>query len=301
MNFVERIKAGDVRATARFITLVEKREPESIKTIKEIYPQCGRAYLIGITGPTGVGKSCLVTALVKEFREADKSVGVLAVDPTSPFSGGALLGDRARMIDLSSDRKVFIRSLASRGAMGGLSAAVNDAVDILDVAGKEVILIETVGIGQGEVDIARLAHTVLLVLVPGYGDTLQAMKAGIMEIADVFVINKSDKPGADETMAELSAVQHFQSNRDEEDRWMIPIVKTSTLIGAGIDDLASSVSKHFGFLKEKNLLPRKNRERRTRQFLDILTQRAFVQVSGQAYDLVLAPYQCLWLLLRTES
>jgi len=273
MNLVQKVKAGDVRAIARFITLIERREHGSIEAIKEIYSQCGRAHLIGITGPPGVGKSCLVTALVKEFRKADKSVGVLAVDPTSPFSGGALLGDRARMIELSSDRKVFIRSLASRGTMGGLSAAVNDAVDIMDVGGKEVILIETVGVGQGDVEIARLAHTVLLVLVPGYGDTLQAMKAGIMEIADVFVINKSDKPGADETMAEISAVQHFQSNRDEEDRWIVPIVKTSALTRAGIDDLASSVSKHFLFLNEKNLLSRKNRERRTRQFLDILTKR----------------------------
>jgi LAO/AO transport system kinase len=273
MNLVEKIKTGDVRSIARFITLIEKRDSESIEAIKKIYPQCGRAHLIGITGPPGVGKSCLVAALIRKLRQENRSVGVLAVDPTSPFSGGALLGDRARMMEISGDKEIFIRSLASRGAKGGLSAAVNDAADILDVSGKDVILIETVGVGQGEVDIARLAHTVLLVLMPGYGDTLQAMKAGIMEIADFFVVNKSDKPGADETVAELTTVQNFQPNRGNGDRWAIPIVKTSAVTGAGIDDLVSSIFKHYQFIRDRSLLTQKNKERRTRQFLDILTQR----------------------------
>jgi LAO/AO transport system kinase len=177
------------------------------------------------------------------------------------------------MIDLSGDREVFIRSLASRGASGGLSAAVNDAADIMDVFGKDVILIETVGVGQGEVGIARLAHTVLLVLMPGYGDTLQALKAGIMEIADIFVVNKSDKPGSDQTVAELSAVQGFKSEVMNEEQWKVPIVKTSSLKGEGIGDLVLAVDKHAEFLKAHQLFAEKSRERRTREFLDILTRQ----------------------------
>ena len=273
MNLVQEIKAGDVRSIARLITMVERREPEAIETMKQIYPQCGRAHLIGITGPPGVGKSCLVSALISKFRQENKSVGVLAVDPSSPFSGGALLGDRARMIEFSGDKEVFIRSLASRGAQGGLSAAVNDAADILDFFGKDIILIETVGVGQGEVGIAKLAHTVLLVLMPGYGDTLQAMKAGIMEIADVFVVNKSDKPGADETVAELATVQNFQCAYAGNAKWKVPIIKTSIISGEGIDDLAATVSSHFQFSREHNFITQKHRDRRIRQFLDILTQR----------------------------
>jgi LAO/AO transport system kinase len=175
------------------------------------------------------------------------------------------------MIDLSGDKDVFIRSLASRGASGGLSAAVNDAADIMDVFGKDIILIETVGVGQGEIEIARLAHTVLLVLMPGYGDTLQALKAGIMEIADIFVVNKSDKPGADQTVAELSTVQEFRCHPDDGAHWEIPIAKTSALKGDGIAELADGIDKHFAFLKEHDLIKEKGKARRTKEFLDILT------------------------------
>ncbi|MFC1822912.1 methylmalonyl Co-A mutase-associated GTPase MeaB [Thermodesulfobacteriota bacterium] len=272
-QIIERIKGGDIRAMARLITRVEKREPDAVKVIKEIYSQCGKAHLVGITGPPGVGKSCLVSSLVRELRERGKSVGVLAVDPSSPFSGGALLGDRARMIDLSGDKDVFIRSLASRGASGGLSAAVNDAADIMDVFGKDIILIETVGVGQGEIEIARLAHTVLLVLMPGYGDTLQALKAGIMEIADIFVVNKSDKPGADQTVAELSTVQEFRGHQNDVAQWEIPITKTSALKGDGVPELADGVDQHYAFLNEHNLISEKGKARRTKEFLDILTQQ----------------------------
>jgi len=273
MDIIDKLKKRDVRTMARLITSIEKREPKAIKVIKEIYPQCGNAHLIGITGPPGVGKSCLVSALVTEFRKKNKSVGILAVDPSSPFSGGALLGDRARMIDLSGDKDIFIRSLASRGASGGLSAAVNDAADIMDVFGKDIILIETVGVGQGEVEIARLAHTVLLVLMPGYGDMLQALKAGIMEIADIFVVNKSDKPGADQTIAELATVQEFQCSHEEPEKWQVPITKTSSLIGKGVDDLHSDIVRHFEFLKKHDLLIEKGKARRKKEFLDILTQQ----------------------------
>jgi LAO/AO transport system kinase len=270
MDLVEKIKAGDVRSTARLISMVERREPEAVAVIKEIYAQCGRAHIIGLTGPPGVGKSCLVSALVGSFRKMGKSVGVLAVDPSSPFSGGALLGDRARMIDLTGDRDVFIRSLASRGAHGGLSSAVNDAADIMDVSGKDIVLIETVGVGQGEIEIARLAHTVILALMPGYGDTLQAMKAGIMEIADIMVVNKSDKPGADQTVAELSSVQNYKCDV-EGDHWKVPIVKTQALSKEGVDELAQETVNHYDYYKQRSAIGIKNRERRTTQFLDILT------------------------------
>lgn len=272
-GLVERAKAGEVRAIARLITLLEKRDPEAIDALKSVYPHCGRAHVIGVTGPPGMGKSCIISALIPRFRRKERTVGVLAVDPSSPFSGGALLGDRVRMIQQSGDSGVYIRSLASRGAAGGLSAAVNNAVDVLDMAGKDVILVETVGAGQGEIDIARLAHTVILVLMPGCGDTLQAMKAGLMEIGDILVVNKADRPGADETIAELSAIQPFEGVKERGDGWIPPIVKVSALTGQGFDDLEASIEKHVQFIRESDRLARRKRERRTQQFLDILTQR----------------------------
>ncbi|MCP4568597.1 MAG: methylmalonyl Co-A mutase-associated GTPase MeaB, partial [FCB group bacterium] len=273
MDIVEKIQSGDVRAAARLITKIEKRDPEAIEIIKEVYAKSGKSRLIGVTGPPGVGKSCLVAALVGKFRAKDMTVGVLAVDPSSPFSGGALLGDRARMSDHSSDSEVFIRSLASRGASGGLSAAVNDAADILNLFGKDIILIETVGVGQGEIDIARIAHTVLLVLMPGYGDTLQAMKAGIMEIADLFVVNKADKPGAEKTASELAGAHNFYCPSEAETIWAPPVVKTSATTKAGLDELVIEIFKHFQFLEDNNIITDKNRERRTKQFLDILSRQ----------------------------
>ncbi|MBW1850401.1 MAG: methylmalonyl Co-A mutase-associated GTPase MeaB [Deltaproteobacteria bacterium] len=272
MDIVAKIKAGDVRSIARLITLVERRDPEAVEVIKKIYSGCGNARVVGITGPPGVGKSCLVAAIVKKLRQKKLSVGVLAVDPSSSFSGGALLGDRVRMIDLSGDKEVFIRSLASRGALGGLSAAVNDAVDILDVSGKDIIIIETVGVGQGEIDIAALAHTVLLVLMPGYGDTLQAMKAGIMEIADILVVNKADKPGADQTVADLASVQNLSYAHVTDEIWYGPVIKTSALSGEGVDELVSAIFEHAKYL-EKNKISAGNSERRKKQFLDLLTQQ----------------------------
>ena len=269
MDTVDKIKAGDVRSIARLITQVENRDPDAVEVLKQVYSSCGNAVTVGITGPPGVGKSCLVAAVVKKFREQNMSVGILAVDPSSPFSGGALLGDRVRMIDLSADKEVFMRSLASRGTLGGLSAAVNDAVDILDASGKDIIIIETVGVGQGEIDIAGLAHTVLLVLMPGYGDTMQAMKAGVMEIADVLVVNKADKPGADTAVADLANVQH---SLETNDNWHSPVIKTCALSGEGVDELVSAVFEHREYLKKHNLTAGKS-ERRKKQFLDILTQQ----------------------------
>lgn len=270
-DIVKKIKEGHVRSIAKLITLVENHDPISVGVIKHVYPDCGKAHLVGVTGPPGVGKSSLIAALIREFRKRKKSVGVLAVDPSSPFSGGAFLGDRARMVELSGDKDVFIRSLASRGMAGGLSAAVNDAADILDVFGKEIVLIETVGAGQSEVDIAKIAHTVLVVLMPGYGDQIQALKAGMMEIADILVVNKADKEAADATATDLFVVQGLKSKRDGS--WAVPILKTSALSGEGIEELVEAISNHYRFIKEHDLLTKKNRERRTREFLDILTRQ----------------------------
>jgi LAO/AO transport system kinase len=269
---VEKIKAGDTRTVAKLITRVEQRDPGAIDIIKKIYPQTGRAHLIGITGAPGTGKSTLVAVLAREFRKRNKTVAVLAVDPSSPFSGGALLGDRARMSDLFGDKDVFIRSLATRGALGGLSAAVNDVTDILDVSGKDIILIETVGVGQVEIDIARLAQTVLLVLTPGYGDSLQAMKSGIMEIADIFVVNKADMPGADRAVNDLKGLQSMKGSKTIEHQWIPPIVKTDSLTATGVEQLTDELFKHFQFLQDHNFLCEKRSERRIEAFMDILIQ-----------------------------
>lgn len=268
------------RSISRLISLLERREPEGIEQIKGLYSKCGRAHVIGVTGPPGAGKSCLVAALIREFRKQDRTVGVLAVDPSSPFTGGAILGDRARMTGFSGDKEVFIRSFSARGARGGLAPVINDAVDVLDAFDKDVIIVETVGVGQVEVDIASIAHTVVLTLVPGYGDTLQAMKAGILEIGDVVVMNKSDQPGADSAINDLSFEMpinyggtEFQCANIKADHWVVPIVKASALKGDGLDNLVSVIFEHAAFLKRENIFGQLSRKRRSRQFLDILTQQ----------------------------
>ncbi len=273
MDQVKKITEGDILTIARLITRVEKNDPEAIEIIKEIYAKSGKTHIIGITGPPGAGKSCLVAALIKRFREEGKTVGAIAVDPTSPLTGGAFLGDRARMDELSGDEGVFIRSLASRGASGGLSEAVSDATDILDASGKDIVIIETVGVGQGEIEITKIAQTVVLVLVPGYGDTLQALKAGIMEVADIIVVNKGDLPGADSAFNDIHSMQKQINGEKNEKRRQVPILKTSAMQRTGIEELASEISIHYRFLKDNNILQTKNRERRTGQFLNILTRR----------------------------
>ncbi len=273
MDLVEKITKGDILTIARLISRVERNDPKAVKIIKDIYAKSGNSHLIGVTGPPGAGKSCLVAALTRQFRKEDKTVGVLAVDPSSPLTGGAFLGDRARMDDLTGDDGVFIRSLASRGSTGGLSEAVSDAADILDVSGKDNVIIETVGVGQGEIEVTKIAHTVILVLVPGYGDTLQALKAGIMEVADIIVVNKGDLPDADRTFNEIHSVQKYAECNENEKSWQVPIIKTSAIKGDGIEELSSAISSRYSFLKEVNALGNKNKERRTRQFLDILTRR----------------------------
>jgi LAO/AO transport system kinase len=257
-RLAEDIRAGKYRALARAISLVERDEPEIDKLLAEIYPSTGKARIIGITGSPGAGKSTLVAAMARHYRAAGKRVGIIAVDPTSPFTGGAILGDRIRMADLYTDRGVFIRSMATRGFLGGLAKATNDVVDILDASGFEVVLVETVGVGQDEVEVVRTVQTNVVILVPGMGDDIQAIKAGIMEIGDIFVVNKADRPGADKTVTEINMMMSLV---EEHGEWVPPIVKTVASKSEGIRELDGAIEKHYGYLEASGELVRRNRER----------------------------------------
>ena len=235
----ERVFAGDARGIARAISLIEDESPAGAELVRAIYPRTGRAYLVGVTGPPGAGKSTLVDRMTTELRKAGQTVGIVAVDPTSPFSGGAILGDRVRMGTHFGDEGVFIRSMATRGNLGGLARATSDVALVLDAAGKDIVIIETVGVGQDEVDIVRTADISIVVLVPGAGDEVQALKAGIMEIADIFVVNKADRDGADrlvQSVAGMLALQTFQPGD-----WRPPIVKTEATSGTGVPKLIAAI------------------------------------------------------------
>ncbi|MBW1766044.1 MAG: methylmalonyl Co-A mutase-associated GTPase MeaB [Deltaproteobacteria bacterium] len=247
---VEKVIAGDVRSVARLIRDIDDRMPEVRETLKELYAYTGRAYVIGITGAPGVGKSTLVDQMIRHLRKRDKTVGVLAVDPTSPFSGGAILGDRVRMQRHSMDEGVFIRSLATRGHFGGLTQSTRSAIDVLDAMGKDYIIVETVGVGQDEVDVVKNSHTTVIVVIPGMGDDIQAMKAGILEVGDIFLINKSDRDGADKTLSDLGFMIQMDQKKYGEGKWRPPILKAEAVFDKGVSEFMKEIENHRKYLAE---------------------------------------------------
>ena len=270
-ELVKRLLKGDRRAVAKLITLVENdSDTESAEVMHLLHPHTKKAYIVGVTGAPGSGKSTLVDRLTHQLRKMDKTVGVIAVDPTSPFTGGALLGDRIRMKDSSVDQGVFIRSMGTRGSLGGLSRATNNSIRILDAFGKDFVLVETVGAGQSEVDIVNSAYTSIVILVPGMGDEIQAIKAGILEIGDIFVVNKSDKEGADRTVMELEMMLDLNPDKSG---WMPPIIKTIASKGEGIGELLDSIECHREYLKSNNLLKKRQESRNEAELLDVLSYK----------------------------
>jgi LAO/AO transport system kinase len=330
MEIGKKIKAGDVRAASRLIRNIEDNIPEAKSTIKHIFPMTGNAHVVGITGSPGAGKSTLVDGLIEFTRKRDKTVGVLAVDPTSPFTGGAILGDRIRMQRHAEDPGVFVRSLATRGALGGLAKAVGDAIHVLDVMGKDFVLVETVGTGQQEVEIINHAHTVIVVLVPGMGDEIQAIKAGIMEIADVLVINKADRPGVENTERALRSTLELAHPTRRVFRhhgktmsvpttavnpslWMPPINKTIATEGKGIAEVVESITKHAAHLRQSGDWTARDRARLGSEmeallrealmdrFLESVSQVKYEEMIDKVIDRNISPYEAVNFLLNGKQ
>jgi LAO/AO transport system kinase len=264
---IDKLRSGDTRALARAISTVENREPGSSNLLKALFPHSGKARIIGLTGPPGAGKSTLVDHLARLYRKENRTVGIIAVDPTSPYTGGAILGDRIRMQEHFSDPGIYIRSMATRGSLGGLARTTADVATVLDASGRDLVMIETVGVGQDEVDIVRLADVTVVILVPGMGDDVQTIKAGIMEIADIFVINKSDHDGAERVEREIRALQSLAVRRDG---WTPPIVKTVASEGTGVKELAVAIAEYESYLQKENLALKKSAENWQERLVEML-------------------------------
>ena len=284
-SLVDRLRSGDARALARAISIVENRRPEAVALLKTLFPSTGHARVLGLTGAPGAGKSTLVDQIAKHYRKENQTVGIIAVDPTSPYTGGAILGDRIRMQDHYSDPGIFIRSMATRGSLGGLARTTADVATVLDASGRDLIMIETGGVGQDEVDIVRLADVTIVILVPGMGDDVQTIKAGIMEIADIFVINKSDREGAERVEREIRSMQSLDIRKDG---WTPPIVKTVASDGTGTKELAAAIGNYEAYLKNENLLVQKNvenwRERLIEMLRDAMLEKARARITDGALD-----------------
>jgi LAO/AO transport system kinase len=334
MSPTEQILQGERRAIARQISGIENDRPEARQVLAELYPHTGRAYLIGLTGAPGTGKSTLANELAKAYRRDSKTVAIISVDPTSPFTGGAILGDRIRMADLAGDPGVFVRSMSTRGSLGGLARATADAAKVFDAAGFEIILIETVGVGQAEVEIAGLAHSVVVVEAPGLGDEVQAIKAGILEIADVFVVNKADREGASRTVAALNmmldlshntlpkTVLHHgllmevattDKNPDNEPGWRPPICQTVATQGKGIDEITKALGEHRAYQQAGGILAQRERQRLIFEIQQMLKERLLAdllaklpaeqvnQVLAQVVARQIDPYAAIERLLKAEE
>ena len=278
-SWVEDIRAGNPRALARAITSVENRDPNSSALLKALFEHSGNARILGLTGSPGAGKSTLVDALAREYRKQQKTIGIVAVDPTSPFSGGAILGDRIRMSSHHTDPGIFIRSMATRGALGGLSHTTADIATVLDASGRDLVMIETVGVGQDEIDIVRLADVTLVILVPGMGDDVQSIKAGIMEIADIFVINKADRDGADRVEREIRAMQSLAHPRT--DNWTQPVLKTVAADGTGVPELAAAIDSYEKFLDSTELGRKRRMENWRNRLISMLRDELLERVLRQ--------------------
>ena len=280
-DLIERLKNGEVRALARAISWIENESAQGLELLDAIYPDIGDAYRIGISGPPGAGKSTLVDALTEQLLDAGSTVGIIAVDPTSPFTGGALLGDRVRMQRLGTREGAFIRSMATRGGLGGLSRSAPSVAAAMDASGLDYVIFETVGVGQSELDIAEAADTTVIVLVPESGDSIQAMKAGLMEIGEVFVVNKADRDGADMTEAEITSMLTL---KEDPTGWHPPVLKTTASTGEGVDEVVATIQRHRQFLVEAGLLQERRRDHFKSQVrsivLDSLERRLYERVGG---------------------
>jgi LAO/AO transport system kinase len=284
---IKQLRSGDPRTLARAISMVENRSPGWAELLKALFPQTGHARILGLTGAPGAGKSTLVDQLARHYRKENRTVGIIAVDPTSPYTGGAILGDRIRMQDHFSDPGIYIRSMATRGSLGGLARTTADVATVMDASGRDLIMIETVGVGQDEVDIVRLADVTVVILVPGMGDDVQSIKAGIMEIADIFVINKSDREGAERVEREIRALQSLAIRTDH---WTPPIVKAVASDGTGIDELVAAIADYEAYLQKENLVLQHNIENWQERLIEMLRDALLEKARAQMEDGNVARY-----------
>ena len=289
-DLVNRFVEGDILALSRLISMVENQDPQAREAIKRLYSLKGNAHIIGITGIAGTGKSSLISKLALKYREKGKTVGIIAVDPTSPITGGALLGDRVRMLELTGDRGIYIRSMGTRGSSGGLAVATNDVINLLDAFGKDIIIVESIGVGQDEIEIMNFVHTLVIVTMPGGGDAVQTIKAGILEVGDIYVVNKADRPEASRIFSELEFM--LSLGRGKDNGWEEPVIRTVATMNEGIEDLIDAIEGHRLYLEETGELSKKSAERSRAEMVKLVGRMVTdaideaVDKGGRYYDLV---------------